>query len=203
MSGIRAVVWDIGSVLLDWSPDYLYRDLIPDGAAREAFFARVGIDEMNLDGDRGRLEPVVAALAEKHPGDAMLILPWWAGWERMCGGLIDGMPALRDAVRAAGTPCWALSNFASDSWERGAEIYPELEAFDGLVISGREGTVKPEPRIYEIAERRIGAPPESLFFIDDRDYNIEAAKDRGWSGHVFDGDVEALKAALGEAGVAC
>ena len=53
----------------------------------------------------------------------MLILPWWAGWERMCGGLLEESVALRDDLRARGVPCWALSNFAADSWERAARLY--------------------------------------------------------------------------------
>ena len=199
-SGGKTLVWDIGSVLLDWSPDYLYRQLIPDEAARQAFYSRLPLDEMNLDGDRGKLEPTVARLAENHPEDAMLILPWWAAWDRMCGGLIDEMVSLRNTLRSAGTPCWALTNFAADSWDRGVDLYPELGAFDGLVVSGREGTVKPEPRIYEIMEQRTGKTDADLFFIDDRDYNIQIAQDRGWGGHVFDGDIPALKAALVEAG---
>lgn len=199
-SGGKTLVWDIGSVLLDWSPDYLFGQLIPDEAARQAFYSRLPLDEMNLDGDRGKLEPTVARLAENHPEDAMLILPWWAAWDRMCGGLIDEMVSLRNTLRSAGTPCWALTNFAADSWDRGVDLYPELGAFDGLVVSGREGTVKPEPRIYEIMEQRTGKTGADLFFIDDRDYNIQIAQDRGWGGHVFDGDIPALKAALVEAG---
>lgn len=196
----KILVWDIGSVLLDWSHDYLYRQLIPDEAARAAFYDRLPLDEMNLDGDRGKLEPAVAALAEKYPEDAMLILPWWAAWDRMCGGLIADMVSLRNDLSAAGTPCWALTNFAADSWERGVQIYPELAAFDGLVVSGREGAIKPDHRIYEIMEQRTGRAGEDLFFIDDRDYNIAVATERGWGGHVFDGDVASLKAALAGAG---
>ncbi|MDG1971916.1 MAG: HAD family phosphatase [Paracoccaceae bacterium] len=199
-SGGKTLVWDIGSVLLDWSPDYLYGQLIPDEAARQAFYSRLPLDEMNFDGDRGKLEPTVARLAENHPEDAMLILPWWTAWDRMCGGLIDEMVSLRNTLRSAGTPCWALTNFAADSWDRGVDLYPELGAFDGLVVSGREGTVKPEPRIYEIMEQRTGKTGADLFVIDDRDYNIQIAQDRGWGGHVFDGDIPALKAALVEAG---
>ncbi len=200
-AGQKTLVWDIGSVLLKWAPENLYVNLIPDEHARHAFYDRLPLDEMNLDGDRAKLEPAVAALAEAYPDDAVLILAWWAGWDRMCGGLIDEMVSLRNDLRAAGTPCWALTNFAADSWERGVKMYPALDQFDGLVVSGREGTVKPEPRIYEIMEQRTGKTGADLFFIDDRDYNIDTAKERGWGGHVFDGDVAALKAALSEAGI--
>ncbi len=196
----KAVIWDIGNVLLDWSPDRLYRQVMPDVGARDAFFARYPFDAMNLNGDRARLAPAVEALAAHHPEDAPLILMWWAGWDRMCGGLIADAVALRDRVRAAGVPCWALTNFAADTWPRCEALYPELTAFDGLVVSGREGTVKPEARIYEITEQRTGLTGADLFFIDDRLANIAAAEARGWRGHVFTGAV-ALEAALVEAGL--
>ena len=197
----EAVVFDIGNVLLDWSPDHLYRRLIPDEAARAAFYGRLPLDEMNLEGDRnGRLEETVNALAERHPDDAPLILAWWAGWEKMCGGLIEESIALRDALREAGVPVWALSNFAADSWRRGVRLYPALEAFDGLVISGHEGVVKPEAAIYERLEQRAGRSGGALFLLDDRTRNIEAAKARGWGGHVFEGAAGA-RVALREAGL--
>lgn len=192
------VVWDIGSVLLDWSPDYLYRRLIPDEAEREAFYARLPFDEMNLAGDRdGDLQAKVEALAAQHPADAPLILAWWAGWDRMCAGLIEDSFAIRDRLRAAGHKTWALTNFAADSWERCIALYPALLDFDGHVVSGREGTVKPEPEIFALVERRTGAAPSDLFLIDDREANVEAARARGWRGHVFAG-AAGLEAALAE-----
>lgn len=204
MSRPKAVIWDVGNVLLNWAPDHLYGRLIPDPVARAAFYDRVGIDEMNLDGDRGALQPAVEALAARHPDDAALILPWWAGWDRMCAGLVDEVVAMRDRVRAEGVACWALSNFAADSWLRAETLYPALTDFDGLVISGREGVVKPDPRIYEIAEARTGLAGADLFFIDDREANIAAARARGWRGVRFDGvaaPADGLRTALGEVGL--
>ncbi|MEM7524721.1 MAG: HAD family phosphatase [Pseudomonadota bacterium] len=186
MAPPKAVIWDIGNVLLDWSPHHLYRRLIPDDAARAGFFERLGVDEMNLAGDRnGSLQKEVEALADRHPEDAALILPWWAGWDRMCAGLLDDSVALRDDLRDAGVACWALSNFAADTWARAEARYPALIRFDGLVISGREGAVKPDERIYELLEARVGLSGDDLFFIDDREENIEAATARGWRGHLF------------------
>lgn len=201
MSAPKLVVWDIGAVLLDWSPDHLYRRLIPDDAARADFYARADVDAMNLAGDRdGDLKAKVEALADRRPEDAALILPWWAGWEKMCAGLIDGAVAARDRLRAAGVATWALSNFAADSWERAVRLHPPLAAFDGIVLSGREGVVKPEAGIYEILEARAGASGGEVFFIDDRPRNVEAAAARGWRGHVFEW-VEGMEAALAEAGL--
>ena len=197
----KVVVWDIGNVLLDWSPDYLYNRLIPDEAARADFFARLPFDEMNLAGDRdGDLEAKVAGMADRYPEDAMLILPWWAGWDRMVGGLIAASVALRDSLRARGVPCWALSNFAADSWERAATMMPELTAFDGLIISGRERMVKPDDAFFALAEQRFGQTGADIFFIDDRAANIEAAKARAWRGHMFE-TPGGLAQALGEVGL--
>jgi 2-haloacid dehalogenase len=196
----KAVIWDIGNVLLDWSPDRLYRQVMPDPAARAAFFARYPFDEMNLDGDRGSLLPVVEAMASKYPEDAAMILMWWAGWDRMCGGLLEDSLAIRDRLRAAGVPCWALTNFAADTWPRAERLYPSFAAFDGVVVSGREGVVKPDDRIFEITEARTGLTGADLFFIDDRTANITAAKARGWRGHVFE-NAAGLEAALAEVGL--
>ena len=195
------VVFDIGGVLIDWSPHHLYRRLIPDEDARAALFARLPLDAMNLEGDRnGSLRAEVEALAERHLEEAALILPWWVEWERMCAGLFEEMVALRDALRASGVPVWALSNFAADAWERVLSLYPELGAFDGLVISGHERLVKPDPALYERLERRAGAAGPSLFFIDDRDCNVSAARARRWGGHVHDG-ATGTRAALAAAGL--
>lgn len=117
----------------------------------------------------------------------------------MCAGLIEESVALRDGLRGRGVRVWALSNFAVDSWERARRLYPALGGFDGLVLSGREGCVKPEARIYEIIEERTGARGPALFLIDDRAKNVEAARARGWRGHVFAG-AEGLEADLRDAG---
>lgn len=117
----------------------------------------------------------------------------------MCAGLIDGAVEMREALRAEGAQLWALSNFAADSWERAVRLYPELTEFHGLVISGREKCVKPDARIYEILEERTGASGAELFFLDDREANIAAARARGWGGHIFT-DTKTAIPALREAG---
>ncbi|MEX2519083.1 MAG: HAD family phosphatase [Paracoccaceae bacterium] len=188
MSPPKIVVFDIGNVLLNWSPDHLYRRLIPDDEARAAFYGRLPLDEMNLAGDcDGDLQTKVEELAKRHEADAPLILAWWAGWEKMCAGLIEESVALRDELAAMGVGVWALSNFAADSWTRCERLYPALTAFDGMVISGHVRAVKPDSAIYEMLERRAGASGAGLFLLDDRAVNVDAARARGWSGHVFEG----------------
>ena len=197
----RAVVFDIGNVLVNWDPDRVYAELLPDPAERAAFRARVPLDAMNLRGDRGLLAPEVAALAEAHPADAPLIRAWWERWDDMFGPRIEGSFAILAALRAAGVPTLGLTNFAADTWAgKACPTQPELAGFDHVVVSGQEGVIKPEPRIYALLEERSGYSGAELFFADDKPENVAAAEARGWRGHVFTGP-EAFAAALRGAGL--
>ncbi|MFT6773523.1 MAG: 2-haloacid dehalogenase [Paracoccaceae bacterium] len=184
----RAVIFDVGNVLVGWRPERVYEDLIPDPAIRAALFARVDFDAMNLRGDRdGRLADEVAALAARHPDDAPAIIAWHDRWAEMFSPPIPQSFALLATLKAAGVRVVALTNFAADTWDRAGDIYPALTTFDDAIVSGREGTVKPERRIYEILERRTGLSGADLFFTDDRADNIAAAAARGWRTHMFEG----------------
>lgn len=197
----RAVVFDVGNVLVNWDPDLLYAGLIPDPAERAAFRERVGIDAMNLEGDRGLLAEAVAAAVAAHPADAHLIQVWWDRWHEMFRPEIPGAFALMERLKALGVPVFGLTNFAADSWPRGVAAYPGLGRFDMVVVSGEDGVIKPDPAIYALVEERSGFSGSELFFADDRTDNIAAAKARGWQGHVFEG-TPGLEAALRAVGIA-
>ncbi len=182
----KAAVFDIGNVLVEWDPMRVYRDLVPDEAERAALFARVDFDGMNVAGDRnGSLEAEVAALAARHPEDAPLIHAWRERWAELFGPAIPRTAALLREARAAGIPVVALSNFAADTYLLGRDMHPVLQEFDVEVISGREGCIKPEPRIYEIVEARTGLSGPDLWFLDDRADNVAAARARGWRAELF------------------
>ena len=55
-----------------------------------------------------------------------------------------------------------------------------------IIKSYEVGFVKPEPEIYQIAQQKADVAPDEILFIDDMSVNIEAAKNLGWHGHVFD-----------------
>lgn len=197
----RAVVFDIGRVLVEWEPERVYARLIPDPRARAALEARVDLAGMNLAGDReGDLAAAVEAWAARHPGDAAHIRAWRDRWREMIGPEIPGSVALLRRLKARGAPVLALSNFAADTYEAAQEMFPVLRAFDLEVISGREGVVKPQAEIYAILERRAGLSGAELFFVDDRAENVAAARARGWRAHLFEG-AEGLAAALRDEGL--
>lgn len=196
-----AVVFDIGNVLVAWDPAFVYDPLLPDPAARKAFFERTGLHEMNLDIDRGApFRETVEARAAAHPEDAALIRAWHDRWPEMFRPAIDGSFHLLRILKSRGVPVHALSNFGAETFELACTVYPALTGFDIPVISAHEGTIKPEPRIYEILEARSGLSGPEIFFTDDRPENIAAARARGWQAHLFR-NPEALALELVELGL--
>lgn len=191
----RAVIFDIGNVLIEWNPERFYDGRI--GAdRRRRMFAEVDLHAMNDRVDAGgAFRDEVAAMAAAHPDWATEIGWWHAHWLEMASPVIEGSVELLRRLRARGVPVFALSNFGIETFAFAQTQYPVLSEFDMPFISGHLGVTKPDPRIYARVEADSGLPPEALFFIDDRADNIAAAAARGWRTHRFDG-VEGLAARL-------
>jgi 2-haloacid dehalogenase len=192
-----AVVFDIGNVLIRWDPERLYRRLILDDAARRRFLTEVCPPAWNERFDRGEAMPAgVEAHAALHPAHADLIRAWWERWPEMLGPAFEGTVACLRALKAKGTPVYALSNFAADTFEIARRLYPVLDEFDGRVVSAHVGLVKPDPAIYALVEDLAGLPPEALFFVDDLPANVAVARARGWRAHRFNGEGGLVRALL-------
>jgi 2-haloacid dehalogenase len=199
MMALQAVVFDVGDVLFHWEPEKLYRRLIADAEDRKRFLAEICSPEWNAGFDRGAAMPEgVARHAERHPAHAELIRAWWSRWPEMTGPAIEGSIACLRALKAKGLPVFGLTNFAAETWPIAQTLYPVLTEFDDVVVSGREGRIKPEPEIYALLESRVPVAPEALFFTDDRPANVAAARARGWTAHLFRG-AHGLRQALIEA----
>lgn len=181
MGEISAVVFDIGGVLLDWDPRYLYRRLFgADEAAMERFLAEVCTPQWHAAQDRGY--PVGQAcqeLADRHPGQAGLIRAWAEGTEEMIAGPIEETVALLGELQRRGVPCYALSNMEAQTFPVRLARFGFLRALDGHVISGLEGLAKPDLRIFELLLSRFGLDPGATLFIDDNAANVAAARTAG------------------------
>ena len=182
----KVVVFDIGNVLLEWRPERLYARLIPDADRREAFFEETQIQEMNLEVDRGApFKEHIYAHAAKHPKYEGLIRAWHDNWIEMASPAIEGSVRLLRTLKSRGVRTAALSNFGVESFDYACTVYPFLTEFDVPVISGREETIKPEPRIYEILEERTGLLGQDILFVDDSAKNVAAARARFWQAAIF------------------
>ena len=184
---IKAVVFDIGNVLIEWQPERFYDAQIGQDR-RRAMFAALDLHGMNDGVDRGdNFREAVTAFAAANPDWRAEIMMWHDNWADMASPAIPHSVRLLRALRADGVPCFALSNFGIQTFEIAERRYDFLQEFDRRYISGHMGVIKPDARIYEMLEDDCGIAPGQLLFTDDRIDNIRAADARGWQTHLFDG----------------
>lgn len=179
----RTLVFDIGNVLIHWDPDLLYAKLIPDTAERQAFFKNVMPPEWNLEQDRGRSwREAEEILIDAHPDRAELIRAYRKRWHEMIPGEIAPNVEVLKAATRLNIPRFAITNFAADTFVEAQARFPFLkECFQGIVVSGAERLIKPDPAIFELFLERYRQKASDCLFIDDSDKNIASAAALGFS----------------------
>ncbi len=181
----KAVVFDIGNVLIRWQPESFY-DRVITPAARRALFAATDLHAMNDRIDRGAaFRKTVYDEADAHPDFQTEIRLWHDRWLEIAAPAIPGAVSLNLALRASGMPTFILSNIGQEPFRLAVGEYPFLNDFDAAFVSGELGVIKPEAEIFARVEKSCGIAPEMLLFVDDRHENIAAAQARGWQGHLF------------------
>ncbi len=176
----KAVVFDLGGVLIDWDPRHLYRKLLADEAAVEEFLATVCTPEWNAELDRGRpFAEGVAELVERHPEHAAAIAAYHERWPEMVVGDFPGTVEVLAELRAAGVPLYALTNWSAETFAITRDRFEFLDWFDGLVVSGEERMTKPDPAIFRLLLDRFGLDPGATVFVDDSEANVAAARRLG------------------------
>ena len=191
---IDAVVFDVGQVLIEWDPRHLYRrvfthdDGTPDEAKVAWFLTEVCPPEWNVEQDRGRsIADAEAEALARHPDMGPAIRSFYGRFQTMIPGPIPGTVAVLETLKAAGFPVHGLTNFGAETFPPTRARFGFLNAFDTVVVSGEEGVVKPDPRIYEILIERASLTPARTAFVDDSPANIEAAERLGFRAHLFKG----------------
>jgi 2-haloacid dehalogenase len=198
---IEAVVFDVGGVLLDWNPRYLYRKLFDDEKEMERFLSEVCTLEWHDAHDRGKpLEVSCAELATTHPSYAEQIYAWGQRSEEMVGGPIQETVELLRELKDAGVPVYALTNMEVETYPRRLERFPFLRWFDGAVVSSFEGVAKPDAEIFQLLLERFGLDPRRTLLVDDSAQNVRAARSAGMQAMQFSSASE-LRALLEEAGL--
>jgi 2-haloacid dehalogenase len=194
-------VFDLGGVLVDWDPRYLFRQLLPDEAAVEAFLAEVCSPEWNAAQDAGRSwAEAVEVASERFPEHAELVAAYDERWLETIGGQIDGTVEVLDELRQRDVGLYAISNWSAEKFDLTYPRFDWLGWFDGIVVSGYERIVKPDPRIYQILVDRHGVDPRAAVYVDDVPANVEAARAIGMTGLLFT-TPEQLHADLSELGL--
>ena len=186
MSDISVVVWDLGNVLIPWDRKFLYSKLISDPTELDYFLDNVLTLEQNARLDSGTpLVDVAASLVAQFPDYEELLGAFATRWSETVGEPIAGSVELLGSLIRSNVRCLALSNWGWDTFEQVQGRFDFLDWFDGLLISGYEKVVKPDPAIFHLLCERYEVSPGSALFIDDSAKNIETASSLGFETHHF------------------
>lgn len=197
------VIFDLGGVLIDWNPRYLYRGLFDDEAAMEHFLAEICSPDWNLSLDAGRsFAEAVSELSARHPHERERIEAYQTRWIEMIAGPIPATVAVLEQLHARDVPLWALTNWSAETFRlvRHDPAYAFLGRFRHIFVSAELRLVKPDPAIYRHALDEIGVPAECCLFIDDSPKNVAAARALGLHVHRFTG-AAGLRAELARLGL--
>ncbi len=190
------VVFDLGGVLIDWDPRYLYGKLFDDPDEMESFLAEVTTAEWNAHQDAGRSwTEAIELLVAEHPERRELIEAFHRRWPEMLAGEIRGTVDVLAELRAAGLRLVALSNWSAELFPVARERFDFLAWFEGILISGEVGVNKPDRQIFEHLVERFGIEPATALFIDDSSANVAAAAALGFRAIHFT-DAAALRVVL-------
>ena len=185
---VTTVVFDIGNVLVAWDPRNLYRRYF---AGREHemewFLKNVCTSAWNIEQDRGRsFREAVELLVKEHPPQwHPMIRAFDVEWHHTISGPIEGSVAILRSLKDSQVPVYAITNWNQDKFRESRQRFDFLNSFDGIVVSGDEGLLKPDREIFELFFERYGVVPETAVFIDDSLRNVEGARAVGMQGLHF------------------
>lgn len=181
-NNIKTIIFDLGGVLIDWNPEYLYRKIFNnDESKMEWFLTEICPYSWNENQDAGKSWPL--AIEEKvaeHPQYREWIEAYYYRWEEMLGGSLQGtIEILKKLIDSKKYQILALTNWSADTFPKALQHFEFLHWFDGIVVSGEENTRKPFHDIYQILFERYNVTPSEAIFIDDNTKNIEAGNELG------------------------
>ena len=185
-SSVKAVVFDVGRVIIQWDLRCLFAKLIDDREELDWFLANVVTEEWHFQHDAGRpLDDMVPERQREFPRYVAEIEAYRTRFLETIPGPVEGTADLIEALDANAVPLFAITNFGAEFWEEFRPTVPILDRFRDIVVSGRECLAKPDPAIFRLAAARFGLDPADMLFVDDNAANIAAASAENWQVHHF------------------
>jgi len=178
---INTIIFDLGAVLIDWNPHYLYRKLFTDEEEMKNFLSTICTSEWNEEQDAGRsLHEGTELLVKQFPEHEVNIRAFYSRWEEMLGQPFwDTVEIFKELKNSGKYKIYALTNWSAETFPVAVSRYEFLNWFDGIVVSGAEKMRKPTPEFYQLLLDRHLVKPEEALFIDDNYRNILAAEKMG------------------------
>ena len=178
MKKVETIIFDLGGVLIDWEPRRLYRKIFKDEEKMEKFLTEVCTPDWNIEQDRGRtLAEATKILVEKHPDFKKEIEAFYGRWEEMLGGAIQSTVDILEYLhKCQNHKLYALTNWSAETFPVALRDYYFLKYFKGILVSGDEKMIKPDPAIYKLILKRYKIKKSTAIFIDDSLKNVEGAE---------------------------
>jgi 2-haloacid dehalogenase len=179
---IDTIIFDLGGVLIDWNPEYVFLDVFHgDREKMQWFFDNICTSDWNENQDAGY--PMAKATEERialFPEYEKEIRMFYGRWVDMLGGAITGtVNILKQIIDSYQYKVVALTNWSAETFPIALKHFDFLRWFEGIVVSGEEKTRKPFDDIYYLILERFNINAENALFIDDNLRNVEAANNLG------------------------
>ena len=184
---IETIIFDLGGVLVDWNPEYVYlNEFNGDRKKMQWFFDNICTSSWNEEQDGGYL--MADATEERinlFPKYKKLIKMFYGRWEEMLKGEIKGTVEILHKLKRKKYKLIALTNWSSETFPVAVKKFKFLKLFDGIVVSGKVKMLKPFPEIYNYTLKKYGLIANKSIFIDDRLSNVDGAIKCGIHGIQF------------------
>jgi len=179
MQTINTIVFDLGGVLIDWSPEYVFlKEFRGNRKRMDWFLNEICAWDWNLNQDAGY--PLAKATEERialFPEYEDLIRMYYGRWEEMLGYTHDDtLEILKGFSNHPAYNVYALTNWSGETFPVAIEKFPWLQLFEGILVSGNEGMRKPDASIYQLLFSRFNIKPSEALFIDDSLANVQGAE---------------------------
>ena len=186
-NSVDTIIFDLGGVLIDWNPRYVYRKIFKTEEEIDWFLENVTTAEWNENQDAGYpLHKATQELIAKHPEWEPEIKAYYGRWLEMLGDDIHETVEILHKLKQTGKyKLYALTNWSAETFPHALERFEFFKVFDGVVVSGQEKMRKPSAEFYKILIDRYHLDPAKTIFIDDSLRNVKGAEAVGITGIHF------------------
>jgi 2-haloacid dehalogenase len=176
---IKNIIFDFGNVFIEWNVRNIFRKVYAEKDV-EYIIQNVYSEEWNNNLDSGAtFAGNEKNLCAKYPPYSEYIRVFHKYWYASLGEENPESVVLLADLQKAGYKTYGLSNWAAETFPPTRKAHPFFDTFDGIVLSSEVKVCKPEPEIYKILLVRYHLQASESVFIDDRQENVDAAKDLG------------------------
>ena len=182
----KNIIFDFGNVLVQWHPEVVYGEYFGDEAKAWWFLRHVADMDFRQRIDAGEsMEDCIREKQAQYPGYEQAVELYRSKWREMLTDEVPGMREVISELRARNYEIFGLTNWSMETFPEARAHFGILQMIDRYVVSGAEGLVKPDPRLFQVLLDRYGLKAEECTFVDDNPDNVAAAKGMGMQGILF------------------